>query len=643
MNEKTIKKYLLCILFLLAISGNSALQAQNRIAPIRQKLDSLTAVMPGLLQPVDLSVSDVSVGDFIRGLAISNNVNVAINGDLNDLVENNFSGVKVIDVFVFLCDNHKLTLKTIGNIIVFSKFQEAPTVIEPYVPKKPEVSWNRRDSLLSYDLQNDSLVFVAKEISQLTGTNILLSPEVRNKRVNGFIQNAPLLAAIEKLAFMNDLSFKNTPDGYLELTPVKIEKQENASSQKQNNASSSGNKSNNASTEVVIVPTGTDNRFDISAQSVPISDIISVAAVSTDNPCIQLSEVKDKVSLLMKNVSFDDLLEVLLNGSSATFKNTGNAYVIGEKNNVTLKSCRVVQFQHRSVIDLSKSIPDVFKQNITVTEFPELNSLIICGAEPALNSFSDFLRDIDKNVPQVLIEVIIIDQQKNHTVSTGVKAGIGDAPVTTEGQLFPAVDMTLGADAVNSLINSINGFGAINLGRVTQNFYLSLSAMETNGQINIRSTPRLSTLNGIEATMSIGNTEYYLEESTNVIGTQNPQTLVTNNYKSVQADFFLKILPIAHGDDQVTLQITVEQSDFTARISPDAPPGKVTRKFTSNIRIRNQEMILLGGLEEKTTNDTGEGTPFLARIPVIKWLFSSRNKMKSKTRLSIFIRPTIIY
>jgi len=641
--NKTNKKYLLCILFLLAISVNSTLQAQNRIAPIRQKLDSLTLVMPGLLQPVDLSVSDVPVGDFIRGLAISNNVNIAINGDLNDLVENNFSGVQVIDVFVFLCDNHKLTLKTIGNIIVFSKFQETPQVIETYVPKKPDVSWNLMDSLLSYDLQNDSLVFVAKEISQLTGTNILLSPEVRNKRVNGFIQNAPLLAAIEKLAFMNDLSFNNTPDGYLELTPLKVEKQENTANQKQNSSSSSGNRSSNESSDVVIVPTGTDNKFDISAQSAPISDIISAAAVSTDNPCIQLSEIKDKVSLLMKNVSFDELLEVLLNGSSATFKNTGNAYVVGEKNNATLKSCRVVQFQHRSIIDLSKSIPDVFKQNITVTEFPELNSLIICGAEPALNSFSDFLRDIDKNVPQVLIEVIIIDQQNNHTVKTGVKAGIGDAPVTTEGQLFPAIDMTLGADAVNSIINSINGFGAINLGRVTQNFYLSLSAMESNGQINIRSTPRLSTLNGIEATMSIGNTEYYLEESTNVIGTQNPQTLVTNNYKSVQADFFLKILPIAHGDDQVTLQITVEQSDFTARISPEAPPGKVTRKFTSNIRIRNQEMILLGGLEEKTTNDSGQGTPFLARIPVVKWLFSSRTKTKSKTRLSIFIRPTIIY
>jgi len=636
------KTILCCFLLFFSFVVNMGLHAQNRIPAIRAKLDSLTTAMPGLLQPVDLSVTDVPVGDFIRGLAISNNVNVAINGELNELVENNFSGVKVIDVFVFLCDNHKLNLKAIGNIIVFSKYLESPPLIVPYVPTKPDISWNNMDSLLSYDLQNDSLLYVAKEISQLTGTNILLSPDIRSKKVNGYISGVPLAAAIEKLAFMNNLSYSQTSDGYFQLVAEKTEKAEDkTSTQKQNSASSS--KDNNISADVVIQPSGNENRFDVSAQSVPISDIISAAALKTDNPCIQLSEVKDKVSLLLKNISFDELLEVLLNGSSATFKNTGTAYVIGEKNNATLKSCRVIQFQHRSVIDLSKSIPEVFKQNVTVTEFPELNSLVVCGAEPALNSFADFLRDIDKNVPQILIEVIIIDQQKNHMVSTGVKAGIGNAPVNTEGQLFPAVDMTLGADAVNSLINSINGFGAINLGKVTQNFYLSLSAMESNGQINIRSTPRLSTLNSIEATMSIGNTEYYLEESNNVIGSQNPQNIITKQYRSVQADFFLKILPIAHGDDQVTLQITVEQSDFTSRISPDAPPGKVTRKFTSNIRIRNQEMILLGGLEEKTISDTGEGTPFLSRIPVIKWLFSSRSKEKSKTRLSIFIRPTIIY
>jgi len=629
-------------IFFIILSTSLGVFSQSRTDNIRRKLDSLSVDMPGLLQPVDLSVDGVTMNDFIRGLAISNNVNVAINGELNDVVENNFSGVKVIDVFVFLCDNHKLDIKVIGNIIVFSHYQEPSAVEKPYSPKKPDIRWDSADSLLSFDLQNDSLIYVSREIVQKTGLNILLAPDIRGRKVNGYIQNVDLMTGVEKLAFMNGLSFEITQDGYAQLSAEKTEKNTSTDNQK-NNGKNTNSKQQGAEAGIEIQATGNSNRFNISAQDATISEIVSAAAGTSGNPCIQLTEVKDKITLQMNNVSFDELLPVILSGSSAIYKQTDSIYIIGDKGNQTLRSCRVIQFQHRSVIDLSKSIPEVFKQNITVTEFPELNSLIISGPELALNSFAEFLRDIDKNVPQVLIEVIIIDQQTSHTVKTGINAGIGDAPATTQGQLFPSTDMTLGADAINSILNSLNGFGAINLGRVTQNFYITLSAMESNGQVNIKSTPRLSTLNGTEATMSIGNTEYYLEESNNVIGSQNPQNIITKQYRSVQADFVMTILPIVHGDDQITLNITVEQSDFTGRISPSAPPGKVTRKFTSSIRIKNQEMILLGGLEEKSSDDSGEGTPVLSRIPVIKWMFSSRTKEKSKKRLSVFIRPIIIY
>ena len=87
----------------------------------------------------------------------------------------------------------------------------------------------------------------------------------------------------------------------------------------------------------------------------------------------------------------------------------------------------------------------------------------------------------------------------------------------------------------------------------------------------------------------------------------------------------------------------MEQSDFTARISPQAPPGSVSRKFTSMIRVGNEEMVLLGGLEEKGVNDSGSGVPLLSRIPVLKWLFSSRTRSYNKTKLNIFIKPTILY
>jgi type IV pilus assembly protein PilQ len=54
-------------------------------------------------------------------------------------------------------------------------------------------------------------------------------------------------------------------------------------------------------------------------------------------------------------------------------------------------------------------------------------------------------------------------------------------------------------------------------------------------------------------------------------------------------------------------------------------------------------MILLGGLETNSTTDSGSGIPFLNRIPIIKWFFSTRTRSKTNNKLAVFIRPTVIY
>ena len=167
--------------------------------------------------------------------------------------------------------------------------------------------------------------------------------------------------------------------------------------------------------------------------------------------------------------------------------------------------------------------------------------------------------------------------------------------------------------------------------------------MESQGILRLRSTPQLATLNGNEAKMSIGETQYYLETQNNIIGSQNPQNQVTQQYKSVNADLALTIKPVVSGDEQITLDITVKQSSFTARISNTAPPGQITRDFQSNLRVKNGETVMLGGLEEGTNNDSGSGVPLLSRIPIIKWFFSSRTRAKSRSKLTVFIKPTVIY
>lgn len=274
----------------------------------------------------------------------------------------------------------------------------------------------------------------------------------------------------------------------------------------------------------------------------------------------------------------------------------------------------------------------------------ELNSFIVSGPEENIKRFESFVKYIDKPVPVVLIEVMLLEVNRSAFIETGISAGIGDKPVTTKGTLFPSADVTMGAQTINKIINNFDGFGSLNIGSVVPNFYLSLKALESNGSVNIRSTPRLSTLNGHRAFLSIGETTYYVVTNQNYYGSQIPQTSEIKNYQPIDAELSLTLRPLISGDGQITMDIKVIQSSFNGqKVDKDAPPGINSREFTSIIRVKDQDLIVLGGLEEKVKNDTGSGIPLLARIPVIKWFFSSRKREDSKKKLTVLIRPTIIY
>ena len=273
----------------------------------------------------------------------------------------------------------------------------------------------------------------------------------------------------------------------------------------------------------------------------------------------------------------------------------------------------------------------------------ELNSFYVSGPSANVARFRNFIEKIDKPVPVILIEVMLIDVSKLSVVETGISWGIGEEATQTSGSLFPTTNLTLGANTVNRVLGGFGGFGSFNLGKVVPEFFANISAMEQDGDIKIRSTPKISTLNGHRATLSNGTTSYYAVTQRNIYGTDNPQTSEITNYYPIDAELGISIKPIVSGDGQVTLDIFVIQSTFGNRISEDAPPDISSREFRSIIRMRDQDIAVLGGIEAKEKRDEGNGVPFLARIPVIKWLFSKRKRQDSKSKLTVLIKPTVIY
>ncbi len=287
-------------------------------------------------------------------------------------------------------------------------------------------------------------------------------------------------------------------------------------------------------------------------------------------------------------------------------------------------------------------IPADWKRSIEIKEFREQNTLLLSGSGAQLDEVEGFIKQLDVLVPVVLIEVTMIDVHKTRTVSTGISAGVSDS-VKTGGSVLPGLDYTFGTKGINDFLNSVGKATSINLGHVVPNFYVRLQALEKNDNIDVRSVPKLTALNGHSATLSIGSKRYYKNTTQNVIPSiQSAQSIFTNVYQEVNADLSIAIKPVVSGNDQVTLGIKVNISDFTAIPTDGSPPPQAISKFETSLRVHNEDTIVLGGLERTETDDSGSGIPILSRIPILKWIFSSRSRTKSKVVTVLFIKSTII-
>ena len=642
-----MKKELSIIGIMICLLLSVTTYANDRIKQIENQLSAMTSEMPGLEEKVQMSVSGVSIQEFMRGIADAHKLNISVDPSIKQEVVNNFANATVSDVLIFICKEYELSINFIGSIMSIVKYNPPkPIVVE--IPKKElQINYDKNGDKLSLDLSNDSLETVAKTITQKSKKNIVLASGVTPKLVSSYIEDMPFDNAMEKFGIANDLSITKTEDGFY-LIDKRLITNENNNNKTDNRNSNKTNKTNNRNSGGSVAEEFSFNaksNLDISVfgNEVQIADVIKSVANETGTDYYFVSDIKDKTTVNVQSTTFQGLLENLFQGTEITYEYRDGIYIIGERKTEGLRMTKVIQLQHRSVEKVTENIPANIKQNVDVKEFVDLNSLILSGSHPQIKEIELFIKQIDKVVPVVLIEVMIVDYSNKRTNSTGIEVGLGNEPAETGGKVFPETNMSLNSSSINDLIESFNGYGILNLGKVTPNFYVNIKALESQGILNVKSTPKLATLNGHEATMSIGNTEYYFEQTNNVITNTSTQNITTKTYKSVNADLSITIKPFVSGDDQITLEITVNQSDFTEKIEPGAPPGSVSRDFTSYIRVKDQEMVLLGGLEEKATRESGSGVPFLSRIPIIKWFFSSRTKEKSRSKLNIFIKPTVIY
>lgn len=639
---KAILSVVFLLLFAVNVKGQSA-AAVERMRQVQERLNNLAITVPGLTQKVQMNVSNVSVQEFLRALAQANNLNINIDPQLNFKVYNNFTNETALNVLVFLAKEYGLDINLIGSIMSVTKVTDAIPIIPA---REINARYNKENNTLSLELNNDTLAQVARKITQISQKNVLVPNALLTKRVTAFLSEALFETAMEKMAFANQLKLVKTNDNVYVFQG--LEEGEELFINNDRNTSVKRN------LRPVNVPGGGANfsiqsRTDkgrklisIDALNVNLQDLIKGAAQEINASYFLYSDLKGTITMRVNDITYENLLTAVFKGTDYTYRQENGIYMIGDRKLEGLRAHKIIQLQNRSLDTIQNMIPNEWKRGVEIREFREQNTILLSGSSPQITEIESFIKQLDKLVPMVMIEVTMIDIRKGHGVKTGISAGVSDS-VKNPGKIFPGVDYTFTSGAINSFLSKLGRNSSINIGRVTPNFYVSISALENNSNVEVRSVPKLSTLNGHTANLSIGSKRYYSTKTQNVIPSLTTQTVVTEQFTGVDANLEINIKPVVSGDNQITLNIKVNISDFIGDPPANAPPPTSTSKFESIIRAKNEDMIVLGGLERTENSETGSGVPVLSRIPILKWLFSSKSKSTNKVVTVVFIKPTIIY
>ncbi|MDP9080013.1 MAG: type II and III secretion system protein [Bacteroidota bacterium] len=621
-------------------------QQTARIQVIQRRLDSLSKTLPGLNQKVQLFLNG-SLQQYLLGISSANGLSISVNPKLSFQVNDNFNDVTATNILVFLAQKYSLDITVNGVIIYVTSYVDPAQFARPPV-KEINASYSHAENTLSLTLDNDSLTSVARKITQVSGKNVVVPSSLQGKRVSAFIAAAPFETAMDKLAFSNELKMVKTNDDFYLFQPLG------------ENEELYVNGDRNTSVRKTFRPVapnpgggGTGGVFSrmvnghklISADAVnaPILNLVKQASQELGISYSIYSDIKGTIDIHVNDIPYEHLLNLLFKGTDYTYQQEDGIYLIGDRKIEGLRTSRSIHLQNRSIDTVIAMIPAEWKKGIEIREFREQNTLLLSGGSAQIREVENFVKQLDVLVPVVLVEVTMIDFHKTRTVSTGISAGVADS-VKTGGTVLPGVDFTFSASSVNSFLTSISKFTSINLGHVVPNFYVRLQALEANNNVDIRSVPKLTTMNGHSAILSIGSKLYYKNSTQNLYPTGNSSgSLLTNVYTPVDANLSVEIKPVVSGDDQVTLGIKVNISDFTSIPTDGSPPPQAISKFESSLRVHSEDTILLGGIERNENDLSTSGVPILSRIPVLNWIFSSRTKTASKVVTVLFIKTTIMH
>jgi general secretion pathway protein D len=288
-------------------------------------------------------------------------------------------------------------------------------------------------------------------------------------------------------------------------------------------------------------------------------------------------------------------------------------------------------------------------------QFPSQQAIVVRGTPDQIAMAQKLIDDLDKSKPEVVVEVAIMqvtrDKLRNlginppTSVSVALQQSNATAPSTTSvtGTAGNTASATTGSTTGQITLNTLGNLNATNFSvtipAATANFLMTDSSSKLIQQPEIRAS------DGQKASLKIGERVPVATGSFQPgIGGVGINPLVNTQFNYIDVGVNIDITPHVHGLDEVTLKLAMDISavDSYQNIGGIQQPVIGQRKLENEIRMKEGEVNILGGILEQTTTHSLSGIPGLASIPLFKYLFAEEQKEVNDNEIVFILIPHIV-
>jgi len=295
---------------------------------------------------------------------------------------------------------------------------------------------------------------------------------------------------------------------------------------------------------------------------------------------------------------------------------------------------------------LTYSVKKLLSGNGSLVEDFRTNSLIITDTPSRMKVITQVIASLDIEIPQIMLEVEMLDVSKNSIDKLGAK--FGQTPFTaylfggTASTGFPFGSWSKIFDAAKGSL-SINPGSIDDDGTVTGNPYkVQVDFLKTLADTKVLARPRIMTLNNETAEIKI-TTKEVIGESTDTEG-QGTASSTTTSAEREETGVSLRVTPQINSDNgEITMYIYPSVKDAATSSFNSSYKDPEERSTKSTVKIKDGETVVIGGLIRHDRSETITKLPILGDVPIIGFLFRHKNKDRDREReLLVFITPRIV-